>query len=289
MIKKLLLLLSIFYNINSLPIIHNKYVLNTNNTINTININNSISRIIIIADIHADYNRFNTILKNAKILDKNDKWIAEKNTLIMQLGDQIDRKEIDKNDISNKHHFKITHYTDYLKKIAIRHNSNFISVIGNHELMNIDKIRNKSDIKEIIANRPVLYKINNYMFCHGGFTKFHYEFLKSLNMNIDDINNIWKKYVMNYSLSNDEEMLLNLLILDTTNSILYIRQELDTKELLHELDIEYMFVGHSETENIYLKNKVWYLDQMLKIAFDNKKYNYLEIVNNSIYVKSLEY
>ena len=108
-------------------------------------------------------------------------------------------------------------------------------------------------------------------------------------MNIDDINNIWRKYVMNYSLSNDEEKLLNSLILDNINSILYIRQELDTKELLHELDIEYMFVGHSETENIYLKNKVWYLDQMLKIAFDNRNYNYLEIVNNSISVKSLEY
>jgi len=286
MIKKLLLLLSIFYNINSLPIIHHKNVLNTNNTISNIN---NISRIIVIADVHADYNRFNSILKNAKILDKNDNWIAENNTLIVQLGDQIDRKEIDKNDISNKHHFKITHYTDYLKKIAIDYNSNFVSVIGNHELMNIDKIRNKLDIREIIANRPVLFRINNYIFCHGGFTKFHYEILKSLKMNIDDINNIWRKYVMNYSLSNDEKKLLNSLILDTINSILYIRQELDTKELLHELDIEYMFVGHSETENIYLKNKVWYLDQMLKNAFDNRNYNYLEIVNNSISVKSLEY
>jgi hypothetical protein len=281
MIKKIILLFTLFYNVISLPIMHHNDIKHFNTS--------NISRIVIIADVHSDYDRFNKILKNAKILDKNDKWIADNGTLLVQLGDQIDRKHIDRHDISNKHHFKITYYTDYLKNVAINHNSNFISLIGNHELMNIDKIRNKTDIQKIIAERPVLLKINNYIFCHGGFTKLHYDFMKSYNKEIDDINKIWKKYVMNYSLSNDEEKLLNFLILDSTNSILYIRKELDTKELLHYLNIEYMFVGHSETESIHLKNKVWYLDQMLKTAFDNKNYNYLEIVNSSIYVKSLDY
>ena len=108
-------------------------------------------------------------------------------------------------------------------------------------------------------------------------------------MSIYDINIIWKKYVMDMVLSSIETKALNYLILNTTDSILYIRKNLDTKELLKDLDIEYMFVGHNETDHIHLKNKVWYLDQMLKTSFDNKDYNYIEIINDTIYIRNLDY
>lgn len=283
MIKKLLFLFSLFYNAISLPI----HIVNDNNDYITNKI--SINRIVIIADIHADYNRFNKILQNADILDINNNWVAKNNTLLIQLGDQIDRKYIDKDDISDKHHFKMTYYTDYLKKEAIKYNSNFISLIGNHELMNIDKIRIKENINNIIADRPVIFKYYKYIFCHGGFTKSHYDFLNKYNMKLNDINIIWKKYVMNISLTLTENDILKYLILNNTDSILYIRRDLDTKVLLHNLDVEYMFVGHSETENIHLKNNVWYLDQMLKTSFDMKNYNYLEIIDDNIFIKSLSY
>jgi len=292
MIKKLLVLFSILCNSLSLPIsiLQNTQLSNYNISNNIkYKINNIlINRIIIVADIHSDYDRFNKILQNAEIIDKNNVWITN-NTLLVQLGDQIDRKAIDKHDISDKHHFKLTYYTDYLKKESRKHKSDVVSLIGNHELMNIDKIRNKSEIRKIIADRPVLFKFYNYIFCHGGFTKSHYEILNMFKMKIEDLNTIWKKYVMNIELTLDETKVLNYLILNTTDSILYIRKDLDTKEILHNLDIEYMFVGHSETENIHLKNKVWYLDQMLKTSFDNNNYNYLEIIDDNIYIRSLEY
>lgn len=280
MIKKLLFLFAIFCEVLSLPIIKRE-------PINITSYTNVSKRIVIIADIHSDYDRFNNILQNAKILDKNNKWIAE-NILLVQLGDQIDRKAIDKYDISNKHHFRLTYYTDYLKKEAKKYNSDIVSLIGNHELMNIDKIRNKEAVKNIIADRPVLFKFYKYLFCHGGYTKSHYDMLNTFKKDIEDINIIWNKYVMDIDLSAIETEILNYLILNTTDSILYIRKDLDTKDLLHNLDIEYMFVGHNETKNIHLKNKVWYLDQMLKTAFDNSNYNYLEIIDDTIFVRSLK-
>jgi hypothetical protein len=50
-----------------------------------------------------------------------------------------------------------------------------------------------------------------------------------------------------------------------------------------------MFVGHSETKHIYLKNKVWHLDQVLRTAFDAKTYTYIDIVDGNITVKNLKY
>lgn len=252
----------------------------------------NISRIVIIADIHDDLDRFKTILQNARIIDKNNDWIALPNTLVIQLGDQIDRKHIDDDDISNKHHFRMTRYTDYLQTVASQKGSDFISLIGNHELMNIEKIKNKLDIRYIISKRPIVAIVDNYLFCHGGFHLEHYRLLKSFHKNIRDLNEIWYKYVYDIHLTSEEILILNALILDTENSILYTRKtadKYDNNNLFRHLDLEYMFVGHSETDNIYLKNKVWHLDQVLRAAFDKEIYTYLDITDGNITVKNLKY
>ena len=61
-----------------------------NNNIYEIN-NKDINRIIVIGDIHGDIKRFKSILIDSKIINNNFEWIAEPpNTIIVQLGDQID-------------------------------------------------------------------------------------------------------------------------------------------------------------------------------------------------------
>lgn len=252
----------------------------------------NISRLVIIADIHDDLSRFRTILQNAKIIDKNNNWITPPNTLVVQLGDQIDRKHIDDDDINNKHHFRMIRYTDFLQTLASQKGCIFISMIGNHELMNIEKIKNKLDIRYIISQRPIVAIVDNYLFCHGGFHLEHYLMLKSFHKNIQDLNDIWYKYVYDMDLTTDETQLLNALILDTENSILYTRKtadKYDNDNLFRHLNLEYMFVGHSETKHIYLKNKVWHLDQVLRTAFDAKTYTYIDIVDGNITVKNLKY
>jgi hypothetical protein len=246
-----------------------------------------IDKMFIFADVHADMKRFIYILQDANIINSNYEWVAKPNTVVVQLGDQIDPKFPD---IPSLHHFEMIYFTDYLNKQAIQNNGQFISLIGNHELYNINKIRNKESLKHIIANRPIITKVNDYLFCHGGFNKNHLYLLNEYNKTIDDINGIWNKFVYNLYLSNDEKILLDKLILDSTNSILFTRSKplkTDNEIVFKDLDIDYMFVGHSETNIIYLYNNIWYLDLTLETAFKMKNYNYLYTQNNTIYIKSL--
>lgn len=247
------------------------------------------SRIVVIADLHADIFRFETILRDANILDIKGKWIAEPNTVVIQLGDQIDPKDVD--DIDDRHHFKMIYFTNNLQKMAAANKGQIISLIGNHELYNIDNIKKKQQLREIIASRPVLLQTDKYIFCHGGFKKQHYFLLDIYNNTISGINEIWTKYVCDIPLTLNEEMLLRHLILDTQNSILFTRMpdtKADQDSLFQLVDIDYMFVGHSTSDTVTLKNKVWYLDLYLKDAFDNHGYSYIVIVNDTIRVKPLE-
>ena len=256
----------------------------------TTSVYTNVSRIVVIADVHDDMRRFRNILENAKIINNNNEWIAQKNTVVVQLGDQIDRKHIDDDDIPKKHHFRITYFTDFLKKIALENGSDFISMIGNHEHMNLQKIKNKPELKDIINKRPIIAVINNFLFCHGGFTIEHYDILKRYDKNIADLNNIWDKYINDYPLDYQEKIILEYLITNNQNSILYIRKlgdKYDNNKLFSFLNIDYMFVGHSETKNIFVENKVWYLDQILRIAFDDNMYNYIDIRGNNITITPL--
>ena len=248
------------------------------------------SKIIVIADVHGDIPRLNTILNDAKVLDTNNNWIASDNTLVIQLGDQIDPKAVDKHDIPHKHHFAMIYYTHELQKQAMTHNSKFISHIGNHELMNLNKIRKKIYLREIIAFRPIISIQDSYLFCHGGFKLHHYYLLNIYNKTIDDINDIWFKYVVGLKLSPIENVLLHNLVLDQKDSILYTRTSDDKNavdKLLQVMNLDYIFVGHTETAHIHVKNKIWYLDMVLKTAFDNYSYSYVVIQDNDISIKSL--
>lgn len=289
----ILLSLHTVLSIPFVPILplHQTYALQHYNTDAYVYAN--ISRIVVIADIHDDMRRFKNILQHAKIINKDNEWIANKNTVVVQLGDQIDKKHIDDDDITNAHHFRMTYFTDFLKQQALENDCDFISMIGNHEHMNLNKIRAKEALKSIIAKRPIVAIINNYLFCHGGFTLEHYNVLKVYHKNIKDLNDIWYKYVSNIQLDYQEEMILQSLIADKNNSVLYIRNlgdKYDNNILFKKLDLEYMFVGHSETKNIFVRNKIWHLDQILRLAFDDRAYNYIDIQDDNItIIPILEY
>jgi hypothetical protein len=140
-------------------------------------------------------------------------------------------------------------------------------MIGNHEHMNIDRIRNKSDLKMV-----------------------HLDIMNKYKWTFDDINNLWTRFVMGESLSDTDNELLDLLIVGN-NSIIYTKSA-DSKEntsiILDTYNVDYMIVGHLVTKHIHLKNRIWYLDQLLKRAFDDNIYNYIHIIDSDIRVKSLK-
>lgn len=248
------------------------------------------SKIIVIADVHGDVRRFKYILREAGILDNNNVWCAPPNTTVIQLGDQIDPKSIDNHDISKKHHFKMIYYTNYLHFQAEKANSSFVSMIGNHEHMNIEKIRNKTDLMNIIANRPIIRKIDDYIFCHASLKMIHHYIMSENSMTFDDVNDLWRRYVLGKNLSENDNKVLDILILGN-NSIIYTKiadSKENTSAVLDAYSTDYMIVGHLVTKYIHMKNKIWYLDQLLKRAFDEYVYTYITINEGNFQIKSLK-
>jgi hypothetical protein len=101
-----------------------------------------VKRIIVIGDLHGDWEATIKSLQIAKLIDINNNWIG-KDTVVVQLGDQIDRcrnfpcdkpgSTID----DEASDIKILLYFTELHSMAQKVGGAVYSIIGNHELMNV--------------------------------------------------------------------------------------------------------------------------------------------------------
>ncbi len=274
-------------------------------------ISNDIDRIIIIGDVHGDIKRFKDILIKSEIINTNLEWIAEpSNTIIIQLGDQIDSL----NRMSNENwevlsDFEMIYFTEHLNDIAKIKGGSVISLIGNHELMNIIgdfsyvSPKNRNDLRIdlfkaksgsiglILAKRPLIVKIKDLLFCHAKLNLTHLELLKKRNKDIFYINYIWKKYMENGKVALEDKAIFDEIILGH-NGILWNRNEnnkTETEQLFKELGVKFMFLGHTALERISIvDNQIFYCDTGLSRAFGTSKYQYIDINNKHINIKTIE-
>jgi hypothetical protein len=102
-------------------------------------------RIIVIGDLHGDLEMTFKSLEIAKVIDANHKWIGG-NTIVVQVGDQIDRCRYDgktpcNNDGVTKFDehsdIRILKYFTKLHHMAQKKGGAVYSLLGNHELMNV--------------------------------------------------------------------------------------------------------------------------------------------------------
>ena len=266
-------------------------------------------RIIVIGDIHGDIRRFKNILVNAKIINNDLEWIAEpRETIILQLGDQIDslnRNTTEKWEVLKD--YEMIYFTDHLNLIARAKGGYCISLIGNHELMNVigdfsyvsensnsntrDKMfKPKGSIALILAKRPLIFKIGDLLFCHAKLHINHLNILKKYNKDIFYINEIWRNYLETSKLSIEDKEIIDSIIIGSSG-ILWNRDENDkllTSELFKELGIIYMFLGHTSYDKILLKdNQIWYCDTGISRAFGKTQYQYLNIDKNIINIETI--
>lgn len=102
-------------------------------------------RIIAIGDIHGDFNYLIHLLKIARVISNTNKWIGG-DTYVVQLGDQIDNcrpehffcYEKGKTLNDKAEDLKIIDFLDNLNEQARTNNGAVISLLGNHEIMNIE-------------------------------------------------------------------------------------------------------------------------------------------------------
>tara|TARA_Y100000389_G_scaffold85586_1_gene82318 strand:- start:441 stop:1277 length:837 start_codon:yes stop_codon:yes gene_type:complete len=269
---------------------------------NNYNINYNYSNIIIIGDIHGDIQRLKNLLINEKIINNNLEWIAY-NTIVIQLGDQLDslNRIINIKDWEILKDIDVINFTNLLGKIAPLKNSLFISLNGNHEFMNIlgnfsyvskknlnynrlNLFEKNGIYRDILANRPLVVKINDLLFCHAGIKKHHLDILDKYNKNIFYINEIWKKYLLLDNLDNIDTDIFNTIINDN-DGILWTRDIYNSNEnkyVLNKLNSTYMFVGHNTVDNIKLNNNIWFVDSGLSRSYGRNNYEYIKIKNNNI-------
>ena len=139
------------------------------------NYNNN--KIIAIGDIHGDYYIFIELLKMAKVINNDLKWIG-KDTYVIQLGDTLDGKRPDIN-IDNKYlkttgEIEITNLILNLDKQAKKQNGRVISILGNHELYPYyyynDKSFNDKYVKTVdLENYKKLYKVSRFKYYKPGY------------------------------------------------------------------------------------------------------------------------
>lgn len=268
-------------------------------------------RIIIIGDVHGDIKRFKNILIDANVINNNFEWIAEPpETVIIQLGDQIDSKNrfpsIENWEVLKD--YEMIYFTDKLNLIARAKGGYCISLIGNHELMNIigdfsyvsqnsisnDRInlfKAKGSLALSLAKRPLICKIGDLLFCHAKLDLEHLNLLKKYEKKLFYINDLWKNYLENATINIEDKILFDNIILGS-NGILWNRNEnnsASTSILFKELGITYMFLGHTCYDKILLKdNQIWYCDTGLSRSFGKKNYQYLDIKGNNINIETIK-
>lgn len=270
------------------------------------------NRIVIIGDIHGDIRRFKDILIDAKIINKNIEWIAEpKNTIVVQMGDQVDSINRDRTleEWEVLPDIEMIYFTNLLNKIALSKGGRVISLIGNHELMNTignySYVSDKSlkdnykrqelfkpggTLSAILSQRPLVVKIGQLLFCHAGLTLEHLNILSKYNKDVSYINTIWKNFIKNNAILIEDKEIFENIILDA-DGILWTRDldgKVDLIKMLEKLGCVYMFVGHSVVEQVKLINDhVWYTDTGISRAFGNTSYQYIDIFNNQINIKDV--
>ena len=273
------------------------------------------NRIVIVGDIHGDIRRFKDILIDAKVINNNIEWIAEpKDTIVIQMGDQVDSINRDQSleEWEVLPDVEMIYFTNILNKIALSKGGRVISLIGNHELMNIignysyvsQKSLNDNNHKRhelfkpggalsaILGQRPLVVKIGQLLFCHAGLTLDHLNILTKYNKDVSYINTIWKNFIKSNAVLMEDKEIFDKVILDN-DGILWTRdlnEGCDIVKLLGKLGCVYMFVGHTVVESVKLINNcIWYTDTGISRAFGNDSSQYIDIFENQINIRNITY
>jgi hypothetical protein len=261
-------------------------------------------RLVVIGDLHGDITRLNDILINARIINNCLEWIAP-NTIVVQVGDQVDslNRNPDAGNWEKLNDINLLHFTNSLDLIARAKGGMFISLIGNHELMNImgnfsyvsqksmidnriNLFKPKGTLSTLLSHRPLVLKIGNLYFCHAGITKNHLEILEKYNKHISYLNDVWKRYMLHNEVEESDKEIFENIIIHPEKGILWTRDfgtEEDISYVFNRLECQYMFVGHTSINNIgLLHNKIWLTDNGISRAFNKDSYQYIDVANKEL-------
>jgi hypothetical protein len=249
-------------------------------------------RVVVIGDIHGDIQRLTECLYSAQLINRDFQWIADPpNTIVVQLGDQIDSLSR-----GASQHWEtmpdtsVLQFMNQMDALARAKGGRVISLLGNHELMNVmgdftyvspkslmasggangrrQKFSPNGLLARQLAERPVVVKIGGLLFCHAGLLPHHLA-LAAVGLSGNEKEralkalcqiNIWmKRYLLYEPFSPEEAGRMQKVIMDT-EGILWNRYYADTANdqnremaldaVLSALGCHAMFVGHTTVPQI---------------------------------------
>ena len=266
----------------------------------------NVERIIVIGDLHGDFDKLIKCLILAKVINQKLHWIGG-DTHVVQLGDILDAggRGIEFNSKPYEE-FKIYEYLNDLNTQANKKGGYVHYLIGNHELMNLIGDFNYVHPAHLIDNRRELFspgsyltkmlachsygvlQINGWIFCHAGLLPQHLE----NNNTIDSLNELVRNILTGKkNIQNLNQM--EQLLLFSPSSLFWNRDYVFNQNKCSLLDSTLnnikgsrgMIIGHTPHKNITgnCNNKLWYADVGLSGAFGSDTFNniqVLEIFNN---------
>lgn len=154
-------------------------------------------RIVVIGDVHGDIQRLAQCFINAKLINHHFQWIAEPpDTWVIQLGDQVDSMSRGASqDWETLPDVSVIQFMDQMDALARPKGGRVVSLLGNHELMNVmgdftyvspksmaafgspegrlQKFHPSGALARQLSSRPVVIKVGGLVFCHAGLLPQH--------------------------------------------------------------------------------------------------------------------
>ncbi len=278
-------------------------------------------RIIVIGDVHGDVGRINELLFAMNIINKNMQWIANPpNTIIVQMGDQLDsanRVPMPESEAKWEKlgDVEVVRFMDELDTIARPHGGRVISLIGNHELMNVmgdfSYVSSKSmdvtgnpemrkrmfaqggDLAHKLSKRNIIQKIGSLIFVHGGILPEH---LNVVDNHLHMINEAFRKYLRKQPMSQAEADVIIKLVLDMdgclwTRKYIELQQQPETlnaklDEVLQRTQSSMIFTGHNTIQEIStFQGKLWFTDSGFSRAYATKHFEAMDLYDNGRTIK----
>ena len=248
-----------------------------------------VEKIVVIGDIHADYEVLIAVLKKAGLINDKLEWIGGKTYLVM-IGDLVDGKaRID--NWTGDSDLKVINFLSKLIKLAKRKGGDVIILLGNHEFMNIRgnfSYSGDHGIQEMGGELKRLKYFNNqfrkfakkcylvvniegWIFSHAGIPP---EISKKYS--ISKLNAMLQKFLSNEMSLHEDNVFFN--IINGENGILTTREfgfnNVNCKRLslsLQNLKANHMVIGHTVQEKVneVCNKKLWRVDVGLSRAFGN--------------------
>jgi hypothetical protein len=270
------------------------------------------NRILVIGDLHADFNKTKEIFINFNLIDVNENWIATPtDTVVVQLGDQLDGGG--RGDTESFGELDLIHFMDRVHLKAEKAGGGVYSLIGNHEIMNLLGDFRYSSSKDIhlqggiqqrqklfspggdlfnkmSCTRNVILKIGDFIFVHAGILPEHIDSSEKSKF-ITKLNTLMRLYLQGKKTWQDED--IQKYFLDKKGVIWnrnYGDETLSKKtcsslEKVNKLlNVGHMVVGHTVQDSINSKcdDKLWRVDVGISDAFGTSNMEILEILNNGV-------